>query len=67
MVIRSLDDHMTTSRIFKLGQIGGALLMAAGVTGCILHSDIRSVSWLFILGGGLYGGCRLAAWLKRND
>ncbi len=67
MVIRSSDDHMTTSRTLKLGQVAGALLMAAGVTGCILHSDIRSVSWLFILGGGLYGGCRLAAWLKKPD
>jgi hypothetical protein len=56
---------MRTETYLKLGQVAGALLMAAGVTSCSLHGD--STALLFILGGGLYAGCRLAAWLRRRE
>ena len=47
----------------KLGQIAGALLMAAGVTGCIVNT--RDVAWMGYWWGGiaLYAICRLWAWL----
>ena len=48
----------------KLGQIAGALLMAAGVTSCITNPEPMSGSWLLLGGGALYGACRLLAWLK---
>ena len=54
---------MKSEQMLKLGQIAGALLMAAGVTSCQLHYDPRATSWLFIAGAALYGACRLAAWL----
>jgi hypothetical protein len=55
---------MTSSTAFKLGQIAGALLMAAGVAAWQLRAD--HVSLYFILGAALYAGCRLAAWLKSS-
>lgn len=56
---------MTFNTAMKLGQIGGALLLSAGVASCTLRGDPRSMSWLFISGAVLYAGCRLAAWLRR--
>ena len=56
---------MRTATWLKLGQIAGALLMAAGVAACTLRSD--AMPGLFILGVALYGGCRLAAWLRKRD
>jgi hypothetical protein len=58
---------MTTNRMLKLGQIAGALLLAAGVASCQMRSDPRTMSLLFIVGAMLYAGCRLTAWLRRND
>lgn len=53
---------MKTETILKLGQILGALLLAAGVTSCTLKEG--PMSMLFILGGLVYGGSRIAAWLR---
>lgn len=60
---------MRTQTWLKLAQIAGALLMAAGVTGCMLSEPgtERSTAWLFIVGAMLYGGGRIAAWLKRDQ
>ena len=46
----------------KLGQIGGVLVMAAGVAACQMN-NIESTPFLMLVGGVMYGGCRLAAWL----
>ena len=56
---------MRTETMLKLGQVAGALLLAAGVTSCSMRAG--PMAWLFILGGLTYGGCRLAAWLRRKD
>jgi hypothetical protein len=56
---------MRTETILKLGHIAGALLMAAGVTSCTMRAGPMAL--LFIAGGLLYAGCRLAAWLRRKD
>ena len=56
---------MTRRTRLKLGQIAGVLLLAAGVASCSLKSS--SFTILFILGGALYGGCRLAAWLRKKE
>lgn len=53
---------MTLATKLKLGQIAGALLMAAGVTACSLHSVHFPA--FFILGALLYAGCRIVAWIK---
>lgn len=58
---------MTFATVMKLGQIVGAVLLAAGVASCSLRTDAQAMSWLFLAGGAVYGGCRLAAWLKRSD
>lgn len=58
---------MTFSTTMKLGQIAGALLLAAGVASCSMSGDPQSTSWLFMGGAALYGGCRLAAWLRKPD
>ncbi len=57
---------MTTERLLKLGQIAGALLLAAGVASCQMRSDPQAMSLLFIAGALLYGGCRLTAWLRKD-
>lgn len=54
---------MRIETALKLGQIAGALLMAAGVAACAMHR-IDNTSTLMILGGLLYGGCRMAIWLR---
>lgn len=58
---------MRTQTWFKLAQIAGALLMAAGVTSCMLSETgtDRSTAWLFIAGGLVYGVGRMALWLRR--
>ncbi len=56
---------MTFDTTMKLGQIAGALLLAAGVASCSLRESPQVMSWLFIGGAVLYGGCRMAAWLRR--
>lgn len=58
---------MTFSTTMKLGQIVGALLLAGGVASCQLRSDPSTMSVMFLAGALLYGGCRLAAWLRRAD
>ena len=54
---------MTITTALKLGQIAGALLLAAGVASCTMKRSDFAI--LFIAGAALYGGCRLAAWLRR--
>jgi len=49
----------------RLGQVAGALLLAAGVSSCILRGDPQAMSWLFIAGAVLYGASRVAEWLAR--
>ncbi len=56
---------MRTETILKLGQIAGALFMAGGVASCTMREGPMTL--LFIIGGALYGGCRLAVWLRRRD
>lgn len=53
---------MTTSTLLKLGQIAGVLLLAAGVASYIMNKTIPT--YWFLSGAMLYGGCRLAAWLR---
>ena len=57
---------MTIETMLKLGQIAGALLMAAGVAACVMK-EIQNTPGLMLAGGVLYGGCRLAAWLRKKD
>lgn len=60
---------MRRQTVLKLAQILGALIMAAGVASCMIAepgSD-RSTAWLFIVGATLYGGGRLAMWLRARD
>lgn len=49
--------------ILKLGQILGALLMAGGVTSCMIQHPPSAFPFLMMGGALLYGGCRIAAWL----
>jgi hypothetical protein len=53
--------------MLKVGQIAGVLLLAAGVASCQLRAEPGTMSLLFIFGGALYAGCRLASWLRRKD
>jgi hypothetical protein len=53
---------MSKELIFKLGQIAGACFMVAGVASCQMRSNVN-YPMLFLIGGLLYGGCRMAAWL----
>lgn len=55
---------MKFKTLMKLGQVAGVLLLSAGVASCAMGPDPRSTAWLFLAGGLMYGGCRLAAWLK---
>lgn len=56
---------MTLNTALKLGQILGALLMAAGVAACAMD-QIERTPMLLLLGGLVYGGCRLTAWLRQK-
>ena len=53
---------MSKELIFKLGQITGACFLIAGVASCQMRADVNYPA-LFLLGGLIYGGARLAAWL----
>ena len=53
---------MTKETGFKLGQIAGACFMIAGVASCQM-GQIEKTPMLMLLGGLVYGGCRMAAWL----
>lgn len=57
---------MTTVTMLKLGQVAGALLMAAGVAACQMK-EIQNTPMLMLAGILLYGGCRLSAWLSKKD
>jgi hypothetical protein len=54
---------MSKELIFKLGQIVGACFLIAGVASCQMRSDVN-YPVLFLLGGLIYGGFRMAAWLS---
>lgn len=54
---------MNFTLAMKLGQIVGALLMAASVAACQMK-HIEYSPGLLMLGLAIYGGCRIAAWLK---
>jgi hypothetical protein len=54
---------MNKELIFKLGQIAGACLLIAGVAACSM-GNIESTPRLMLLGGVIYGGFRMAAWLS---
>lgn len=58
---------MTFSTAMKFGQIAGALLLAGGVASCQMRGDSGTMLFMFMAGTALYGGCRLAAWLRRPD
>lgn len=53
---------MDKQLMFKLGQIGGACFLIAGVAACNMNK-IENTPFLMLIGGLLYGGCRMAAWL----
>lgn len=55
---------MNLTLALKLGQVAGALFLAAGVASCSLKSD---PGWLFLIGTFLYAGCRLAVWLGKKE
>lgn len=58
---------MSTKLLLKLAQVAGALLMAAGMAAHLMDADDYTAR-LFLLGGVLYGGARLTAWLRsRSD
>lgn len=55
---------MSRHTAYKIGQLLGAVAMIAGVTACMQRElDVSSRAWL--VGGLLYGGCRLAAWFDK--
>lgn len=54
---------MSKELIFKLGQIVGVCLLIAGVASCQMRSEVN-YPMLFLLGGLIYGGFRMAAWLS---
>lgn len=56
---------MTQQTALKLGQVAGALVMSAGVAACV-QKQIEYSPGLFLLGGLIYGGCRLAAWMLKK-
>lgn len=58
---------MRTETALKLGQVAGVLLLGAGVAAHLLRAEGRTMSLLLLAGLALYGGCRLAAWLRRKD
>jgi hypothetical protein len=58
---------MTSVLLLKLGQVAGALLLAAGVASCSMAAEGRTTPLLFIAGAVVYGGCRLAAWLMKRE
>lgn len=57
---------MNKATLLKLGQVLGVLLLCAGPISCVAHADQGTTSWLFIWGAIIYGGCRLAAWLRAD-
>jgi hypothetical protein len=56
---------MNTTTALKLGQIAGALILSAGVAACV-QKQIEYTPGLIMIGGLLYAGCRIAAWLKQK-
>lgn len=54
---------MNFTLAMKLGQILGVLLMAASVAACQMK-HIEYSPGLLMLGGIIFAGCKLAAWLK---
>mgnify|MGYP006886067337 CR=1 FL=1 len=60
MVLRTMSLHT----MLKVGQVLGALLMIAGVASCQMHH--YNYSTFMVIGALLYGGCRLAAWFKKE-
>lgn len=53
---------MSKEMLFKLGQITGACFMIAGVASCQM-GKIEATPLLMLIGGVIYGGSRIAAWL----
>jgi hypothetical protein len=66
MMYDSLKQHgesMNKELALKLGQIVGVCFLIAGVAACNMDR-IESTPLLMLVGGVIYGGCRLAAWLS---
>jgi hypothetical protein len=57
---------MSKELMFKIGQIAGACFMIAGVASCQMN-HIESTPLLMLIGGILYGGSRMAAWLMPKN
>jgi len=53
---------MTKEHLLKLGQIGGACLMLAGLVSWAIGTD-QATDILMVVGLILFGGCSLVAWL----
>ena len=61
---------MKNRKWLKVGQVAGVLFMAAGVMAFQLRDDdawLRAMPILFLVGILLYGGCRVTAWLTKDD
>lgn len=62
---------MTRQRALKLGQVAGVLVLLAGAAGAgagLSAGESFPISTVMLLiGAVLYGACRAAAWVMRND
>ena len=56
---------MNKKLVLKLGQIGGALMLAGGVTACQMQAH-DAMPGLFFSGAVVYGGSRIFAWLSEK-
>lgn len=56
---------MNTKLVLKLGQIGGALMLAGGVTACQMQEH-TAMPMLFFSGAVVYGSSRMIAWLMKD-
>jgi hypothetical protein len=58
---------MRIQTAFKLGQIGGVLVMGTGVAlFSIGGHGVLTPLRLLVLGGLVYAGCRIALWLREK-
>jgi hypothetical protein len=57
---------MSKELLLKLGQIVGVCFLIAGVASCQMN-EIERTPILMLIGGLMYGGCRLAAWLAPKN
>ncbi len=59
-------EVMNKQTVFKVGQIVGACFLIAAVASCQMH-ERSATPVLILLGGLIYGGSRIAAWLAKKE